>query len=128
MNYQEIVDFIEQNPVCTIATATNNQPHLRAFLTNIIDNTLYFTTSLEKNVGKEILQNQKSELCYLKQDFSKMLRITTTLKIVDEKKIKEFDHVDINNTIESSSKLITSIATAAVELFSVISKSAKRKV
>ena len=58
MNYKEIINFIRQHPVCTIATSIDNQPHVRAFLTNIIDDTLYFTTSLEKNVGKEIMQNQ----------------------------------------------------------------------
>ena len=89
MDYKEIIDFIQQNPVCTIATSINDQPHVRAFLTNIIDDTLYFTTSFEKNVGKEIMQNQKSELCYLRADFSKMLRITTTLKIENNKKIKQ---------------------------------------
>ena len=89
MDHKEIIDFIKQNPVCTIATSINDQPHVRAFLTNIIDDTLYFTTSLDKNVGKEIMQNQKSELCYLRADFSKMLRITTTLKIEDNKRIKQ---------------------------------------
>jgi len=89
MNYKDIVEFIKQNQVCTLATSINNQPHVRAFLTNIIDDKLYFTTSLDKNVGKEIMANKASELCYLSGDFSKMLRVTTTLKIVDDKKIKQ---------------------------------------
>ena len=90
MNYQDIIDFITQNPVCTIATSKDNQPHVRAFLTNIVDDKLYFTTSSKKNVGAEIVLNKKSELCYLNADFSKMLRITTTLEVLDERKLKQY--------------------------------------
>jgi len=89
MNYKSILKFIEQNPVCTIATAINNQPHVRAFLTNIIDETLYFTTSADKKVGQEILNNRESELCYLASDYSKMLRIRTTIKIIEDTKMKQ---------------------------------------
>ncbi len=89
MNYHDIIAFIKQNPVCTIATSQQDQPHVRAFLTNIIEDKIYFTTSLDKQVGKQIKQNQKSELCYLSADFSTMLRITTTLEILDDTKIKQ---------------------------------------
>ena len=90
MNYKDILDFVSKNPVCTIATSVNNQPYVRAFLTNIIDDKIYFTTSLDKQVGQQIKQNQKSELCYLSTDYSTMLRITTTLDIIDDKKIKQY--------------------------------------
>ncbi len=89
MEYQDILEFVSSNPVCTIATSQNNKPHVRAFLTNIIDGVFYFTTSAKKRVGQQITQNQKSELCYLSPDFSKMLRVTTTLKILDDKKLKQ---------------------------------------
>jgi len=90
MDYENILTFVTQNPICTIATSSNNQPHVRAFLTNIIDDTFYFTTSSDKNVGQQIEKNQQSELCYLNPDFSTMLRITTTLNILDDKKIKQY--------------------------------------
>ncbi len=89
MNYHKIIEFITQNPICTIATMDKNQPHVRAFLTNIINNKIYFTTSLDKKVGQQINKNQKSELCYLNSDFSIMLRITTTLDILDNKDLKQ---------------------------------------
>jgi len=89
MNYNDIIEFVTANPVCTIATSDKDQPHVRAFLTNIIDGKIYFTTSLDKKVGQEIVQNQLSELCYLSSDFSRMLRITTTIDILDNKNIKQ---------------------------------------
>jgi uncharacterized pyridoxamine 5'-phosphate oxidase family protein len=89
MNYNDILEFVTANPICTIATSDKDQPHVRAFLTNIIDGKIYFTTSLDKKVGQEIVQNQLSELCYLSSDFSRMLRITTTIDILDNKNIKQ---------------------------------------
>ena len=90
---KEILEFIQQNPICTFATTEDDQPRVRAFLSNIIDNKIYFTSSTDKSVGKQILQNPKVELCYLTSDFSKMLRITTTIVLVDDKKMKQ-DFID----------------------------------
>ena len=90
MTYQEMITFITQNPVCTIATMDGDQPHVRAFLSNIIDEKIYFTTSLEKQVGVQISKNQKSELCYLNGDSSVMLRVTTVLEILDDKVLKQY--------------------------------------
>lgn len=89
MDYQDVLDFVSKSPVCSIATCGGNEPHVRAFLTNVIESSFYFTTSAKKSVGKEITKNQKSELCYLSADYSKMLRINTTLKILDDKKMKQ---------------------------------------
>lgn len=88
MNYEKIIEFVTQNPVCTIATY-GERPHNRAFLSNIIDNKIYFTTSTNKNVGQEILKNPKIELCYLKNDFTKMLRIESEVSIIDGRKLKQ---------------------------------------
>ena len=112
MNYKNILEFITQNPVSTIATSIDNKPSVRAFLTNIIDDKIYFTTSLDKKVGQEISQNQNSELCYLTSDFSKMLRIKTTLDILDDKKIKQHlidtkDYLKHFNVDDSSFILFT---------------------
>ena len=89
MKYQDVLEFITQNPVCTIATVENDQPHVRGFLSNIIDNKIYFTSSTHKSVGRQIVANKKVELCYLNPDFSKMLRVTSTLEMVDDMKMKQ---------------------------------------
>jgi uncharacterized pyridoxamine 5'-phosphate oxidase family protein len=93
MTPKDILKFIQHNPICTFATTEGNQPHVRAFLSNIIDNQIYFTSSSHKSVGKQILENSKVELCYLAPDFSIMLRITTTMVLVDDKKMKQ-DFID----------------------------------
>ena len=89
MDYEDILNFVQIQPVCTFATCEDNNPYARGFLTNIIDGQIYFTTSANKDVGKQIVKNRQAQLCYLSHDFSKMLRITTTLEILNDKKIKQ---------------------------------------
>lgn len=90
MNYQKIIEFVTQNPVCSLATVENDQPHVRGFLSNVVEEKIYFTTSSCKQVGAQILQNQKVELCYYTPDFSQMLRITSTIEIVEDIQMKQF--------------------------------------
>ncbi|UFS61672.1 pyridoxamine 5'-phosphate oxidase family protein [Sulfurimonas sp. HSL-3221] len=85
----EILAFITQNPVCTLATAQVDQPHVRGFLSNIIGGKLYFTSSTAKAVGRQLRANPKVELCYLSQDFATMLRIRAHMKAVDDRAIKQ---------------------------------------
>jgi uncharacterized pyridoxamine 5'-phosphate oxidase family protein len=86
---QKIMEFIAANPVCTLASSDGDQPRVRAFLTNIIDGELYFTTSTAKSVGEQLRHNAKIELCYHNADFSKMLRITAVAQPLDDRKIKQ---------------------------------------
>ena len=87
--HPEVLAFITQNPVCTLATCDGDQPHVRGFLSNIIDGKLYFTSSTAKAVGRQLHANAKVELCYLSQDFMKMLRIRAVMKKVDDRQIKQ---------------------------------------
>lgn len=86
MNKKDVLNFVRQNPVCTIATVEGDQPHVRGFLSIFFegDDRIYFTTSTQKNVGRQLEVNRKVELCYLAPDFARMLRITTQIDIVED--------------------------------------------
>jgi uncharacterized pyridoxamine 5'-phosphate oxidase family protein len=86
MSREDVLSFARQNPACTIATVDGDQPHVRGFLSIFFDgdDRIYFTTSTQKSVGRQIEANRKVELCYLAPDFLKMLRITTQIDIVDD--------------------------------------------
>lgn len=85
----EILAFITQHPVCTLASSEGDQPHARGFLSNIIDGKLYFTSSTDKAVGRQLRANPNVELCYLSQDFSRMLRIRAHMKEVEDRRVKQ---------------------------------------
>lgn len=45
MTYQDVLAFVQENPVCFIATADGDQPRVRGFLTVLFnDKKIYFTT------------------------------------------------------------------------------------
>lgn len=97
MSYEDIIAFAKQNPICSIATVDGDQPHVRGFLSVFFDdNKIYFTTGATKNVFKQLSKNPKVELCYLARDFSKMMRITGKIEVVDDrtKKQKLIDEMD----------------------------------
>jgi len=79
MTYDDVISFVQQSPACTVATMDGDQPRVRWFLSVFFDtdDRIYFTTSTQKQVGRQIALNPRAELCYISPDFSRMLRITT---------------------------------------------------
>lgn len=98
MTYQDVLDFVGENPVCSLATVEpNGQPRVRGFLSVLFeDGKIYFTTSTTKQVWKQIEANPMVEMLHFTPDFSRVLRITGELEDVDdrEKKQKLIDERD----------------------------------
>ncbi len=89
MKAKDVIDFVRENPVCTLATADGEQPRARGFLSVLFDDgKIYFTTAATKGVWKQISENPRVELCYLTPDFSRMLRITGEIEEVDDREKK----------------------------------------
>ena len=93
----EVQAFLQENPVCFIATVEGNQPRVRAFVEVLFgDGCIYFTTAASKGVYQQLAKNPKVELCSCTQNFQSMLRITGTIEVIDdqEKKVKLIDERD----------------------------------
>jgi len=91
MNYQEVISFVRENPVCAIATTEGDQPRVRLFLAVLFDgdDRIYFSTGSMKKVHAQIVANKKIELCFWKPDYSLTLRITGNIEIVDDRAKKQ---------------------------------------
>ncbi|MBI5418951.1 MAG: pyridoxamine 5'-phosphate oxidase family protein [Deltaproteobacteria bacterium] len=90
MRYEDVLDFVRENPVCSVATVDGDQPRVRAFLSVLFeDGKIHFTTGATKSVFRQISGNRNVELCYCSRDFSKMLRITGEFEIVDDRGKKQ---------------------------------------
>ena len=88
--YQDVLDFAEKNPVCTLATVEGDQPRVRGFFTVFFaDDKIYFTTGAPKEVYKQLVKNPKVELCYLTPGFGIMLRISGTIEFVNDRAKKQ---------------------------------------
>ncbi len=90
MSYKDVLAFVKENPVCFLATLDGEQPRVRAFLSVLFDDDrIYFTTGATKNVFEQLSRNPRIELCYCSRDFSKMMRITGEIEIVDDRAKKQ---------------------------------------
>jgi uncharacterized pyridoxamine 5'-phosphate oxidase family protein len=88
--YQDVLDFVKKNPVCTLATTDGDQPRVRGFFTILFgDEVIYFTTGAPKDVYKQLVRNPKVELCYLTPGFGTMLRIAGMVEFVDDRAKKQ---------------------------------------
>jgi uncharacterized pyridoxamine 5'-phosphate oxidase family protein len=89
MSFQDVLAFVKQNPVCTLATIEGDQPRARGFFSLLFDdNAIYFTTGTPKDVYQQLEKNRKVELCYLSPAM-KMLRIAGTIEFVDDRVKKQ---------------------------------------
>jgi len=90
MSYQDVLAFVQENPVCFISTIDGDQPRVRGFLTVLFnDGKLYFTTGTMKSVYRQLSANPNVELCYCSKDFQKMLRIAGKIEIIEDREKKQ---------------------------------------
>lgn len=90
MSVKDVIAFAKENPICSIATLDGDQPRVRAFLAVFFDDDkIYFTTGATKNVFKQLSRNPKVEVCFLSQDFMKMMRITGEIEVIDDRPKKQ---------------------------------------
>jgi pyridoxamine 5'-phosphate oxidase len=94
MNFQDCVQFANENPLVTLSTVEDTQPRARIVQMFLADATgIYLALLKPKEVVKQIKANPKVELCFFHPSADmmqlKQLRITGSLELVtDEKLIK----------------------------------------
>lgn len=88
MTKKEIFEVITKNPVFHLATVEGNQPHVRAmFLYRADESGILFHTGTVKNVYKQIINNNKVELCFSCNGIE--IRITGELELIDDNSLKD---------------------------------------
>ena len=92
MNLNDCIRFTNENPVCYLATADGDQPHVRALGFWFADETgFYFQTTTFKEFTHQIRSNPKIEVCYYRHEgmIGTMLRIAGEAEFVDDIKLRE---------------------------------------
>lgn len=90
MTKQEIIEFINQNPVIFLATAEGSQPRVRGMMLYKADESgIVFHSGTMKDVYRQVVNNPKVELCF--NDFKKgvQVRVSGELEIVDDNNLKD---------------------------------------
>lgn len=93
MNFQECIQFANQNPLCYVATVDDDQPRVRALLMWFADQSgFYFGTMTTKRFYDQLVDNPKVELCFYNNAADmmagKMMRITGTAEFPDDEALK----------------------------------------
>jgi uncharacterized pyridoxamine 5'-phosphate oxidase family protein len=78
---KEVYDFLEKTEVNYVSTINGNEPSCRPFGVPVVyDNKIYVLTSKDKNVSKQICQN--NNVCIVAYDKEKWLRLNC--KLIDD--------------------------------------------
>ena len=88
MTKQEILQFINENPVFYLATTEGDQPRVRGMLLFRADEDgIVFHTASSKDVAMQIKQNPKAELCFTGN--GRQIRVAGLLELVNDQELTE---------------------------------------
>lgn len=91
---EEIRTFTNQNPATWVATATDDQPHVRAMAMWFADETgFYYHTGTQKRLSDQLKGNPKVELGFFNPGEGmgdmQMVRITGTIEMVENPELEK---------------------------------------
>ena len=90
MTKEEILEFVTQNPVFSLATIDGNQPRVRSIMLYKADeNGIIFCTGRNKDVHRQLQANPAAELCFYNADKGLQVRIEGTVEMRDDLELKK---------------------------------------
>jgi uncharacterized pyridoxamine 5'-phosphate oxidase family protein len=90
MTKTEILEFINANPTCYLATSENNKPHVRGMRMYRADGKgIIFQTSNVKDLCKQLNENPNVELCFFSNEKNIQIRISGKVTFVDDLDLKK---------------------------------------
>lgn len=88
MNRQEILDFLNANPGCHLATIENSQPRVRGmFMYKADEEGILFHTGSFKSLYHQLEQNKKVEICFNSQN--RQVRVAGVAEILNNTELKK---------------------------------------
>ncbi len=88
MNREQILEFLNANPLCCLATCEGKQPRVRGMMIYRADASgLIFHTGKFKTLFKQLLANQRVEVCFNRQDTQ--VRVAGVAEIVEDLGLKK---------------------------------------
>ena len=80
---EDILAFINQNPLCFVATDDNGQPRVRGIMMFKADtNGIIISTAKNKDFYQQLKSNPKTEICFYRDKIQ--IRITGTASDIDD--------------------------------------------
>ncbi|MGD9116199.1 MAG: pyridoxamine 5'-phosphate oxidase family protein [Dehalococcoidia bacterium] len=90
MDKKEILEFLNANPVCYLATVEGNKPHVRAIgMFRADEEGIIIQTNDYKDMYRQIEANPNTELCFFNARDGVQIRVSGVLEPFDDIKLKE---------------------------------------
>jgi pyridoxamine 5'-phosphate oxidase len=90
MTKAEIIEFLNANPTCYLATSQNNTPHVRAMRMYRADEKgIIFQTVDGKDLPRQLLGNQNVEVCFFSTEKGVQIRVSGKATKVDDLDLKK---------------------------------------
>jgi len=90
MNKAQILEFLNSNPECHLATVEGARPRVRGvFIYRADQNGILFQTASFKDLYKQLQQNSNVELCFNSTDNSKQIRVSGKAALIEDQGLKE---------------------------------------
>ena len=90
MTKAEVIQFMNANPACHLATADGNQPRVRGMLMYRADEQgILFHTGTTKDLCKQLMANPRVELCFNNMKDGVQVRVCGKAELVENQKLKE---------------------------------------
>jgi uncharacterized pyridoxamine 5'-phosphate oxidase family protein len=113
MTKTEVIDFINRNPVFSLATCVNNIPHVRNMLAiKANESEIIFNVKRYKPVYQQLITNPNVELCFYNKDTGTQLRISgKAIEIFNTSLVEEIllKHPDLQIQISKYGKEVISL-------------------
>ncbi len=88
MTHEQILEFLNANPVCHLATCEGQQPRVRGMMMYRADSTgLIFHTGNYKALARQLAANKQVEVCFNSQDTQ--VRVAGVAEIVEDLGLKK---------------------------------------
>ena len=90
MTKEEVLEFINKNPLFSLATVEGNLPRVRIMMLYRADeNGIIFITTTLKAVYKQLQANPAIEMCFYNQKEFRQVRIEGNVEILDDLELKK---------------------------------------
>jgi uncharacterized pyridoxamine 5'-phosphate oxidase family protein len=90
MTKTEIIQFLNSNPACHLATADGNQPRVRGMLIYRADEQgILLHTGTPKDLYKQLMANPRVELCFNNFKDNVQVRVSGKAELVEDQKLRE---------------------------------------
>ncbi|GBD98438.1 general stress protein 26 [bacterium BMS3Abin07] len=92
MNKNEILGFLNTNPVFHLATVEGDKPHVRGMLLYKADEDgIIFHTGKMKDLHRQLTENPHVEMCFNNSNFENLIqvRVSGTVELIEDLELKK---------------------------------------